>query len=67
MNKLEKEIIPLYYERNGRPYSKGWVNRMRASIALGAHFNTHRVIKEYADKAWNIERQPRWCVRENLD
>jgi len=47
--KLEEEIIPLYYENN-----KEWLRRMKYAITLGGYFNTHRCIREYREKAWNI-------------
>ena len=43
--KLENEIIPLYYQNK-----KEWINRMKQSITLGAYFNTQRVLKEYLNK-----------------
>jgi starch phosphorylase len=46
--KLEKKIIPLYYK--DRPK---WVGMMKRTIALNAsYFNTHRVVKEYCEKAY---------------
>jgi starch phosphorylase len=45
--KLEHQIIPLYYGNR-----KEWINRMKHAITLGSHFSTHRVIKEYLQKAW---------------
>lgn len=49
-NKLENEILPLYYENK-----KEWIHKMKNAITLGAYFNTHRCIKEYAEQAWNLE------------
>jgi starch phosphorylase len=46
-NKLQNEIIPLYYDNK-----KDWINRMKHAITLGAYFNTHRCIEEYKKKAW---------------
>ena len=46
-NKLENEIIPLYYNNK-----KDWILRMKHAITLGAFFNTHRAITEYRQKAW---------------
>lgn len=46
--KLEHEIIPLYYEN-----SSEWIQRMKYAITLGAYFNTHRVVEEYIQKAWD--------------
>ncbi len=52
---IEDEIVPLYYnDRNG------WVSRMKHAIKLGAYFNSHRMVYEYAAKAYQLERQPRW-------
>lgn len=47
-NKLQNEIIPLYYDNK-----KDWIHRMKHAITLGAYFNTHRCINEYRQKAWN--------------
>lgn len=46
---LEYEILPAYYATA----KDEWVERMKRSIALVAHFNTHRCIEEYLRKAWN--------------
>jgi starch phosphorylase len=45
--KLETEIIPMYYSHHTE-----WLNRMKHAIALGAHFNTHRVVSEYKRLGW---------------
>jgi starch phosphorylase len=52
---LEKEIIPMYYERNNE-----WIERMKKSIKLAAFFNSHRMVKQYATDAWQLEGQARW-------
>lgn len=50
-NKLEKTIIPLYYEDRD-----GWIRMMQRTIAQDAsYFNTHRVVKEYCEKAYDID------------
>lgn len=46
--KLETEIIPLYYD-----HRTDWINRMKAAISLGAHFNAHRAVLEYNSLTWN--------------
>ncbi len=53
---LEKEVVPLYYKKR-----QEWINRMRHAIALGSYFNTHRMVREYADKAYKLVEQPRWA------
>ncbi|MFQ5636432.1 MAG: alpha-glucan family phosphorylase [bacterium] len=48
--KLENVIIPLYFENRN-----AWIGMMKNTIALNAsYFNTHRMIKEYALKAYNV-------------
>ena len=45
---LESEIMPMFYPRRA-----DWIKRMQAAITLGAHFSTHRVVKDYLIKAWS--------------
>jgi len=44
-----KDVIDCYTNRKDE-----WAERMKHAIALGAHFNTHRCVKEYLNKMWNI-------------
>jgi starch phosphorylase len=47
-NKLESKVIPTYYSNR-----KQWISMMKHTIALNAsYFNTHRVVKEYCEKAY---------------
>ena len=47
-NKLDEKIIPLYYNDRHK-----WIEMMKSTIALNAsYFNTHRVVKEYCEKAY---------------
>ena len=49
--KLEQKVIPAYYNNHDK-----WVDMMRHTIALDASFfNTHRVVREYASKAYSID------------
>ncbi len=49
-SKLEKVIIPMYYEDR-----ENWIRMMKSTIALNApYFNTHRMIKEYAVRAYKV-------------
>ena len=46
---LEREIVPLFYERDAAGLPQGWIARMRASMgALPRVFNTDRMVGEYA-------------------
>ncbi len=50
-DKLENKVIPTYYKNHDK-----WVDMMRHTIALDASFfNTHRVVREYAAKAYSID------------
>jgi starch phosphorylase len=48
---LEREIIPLFYERNRNGLPREWVRRMKSAMAgLGALFSSHRMLLEYAEE-----------------
>jgi starch phosphorylase len=48
---LEKELIPLYYERDASGIPHHWVERMkRAFQSLGWRFNADRMVKDYAER-----------------
>ncbi|MCL2767493.1 MAG: alpha-glucan family phosphorylase [Synergistaceae bacterium] len=50
-NKLEKKIIPTYYNNREK-----WIEMMQYTIALNASFfNTARVVREYCEKAYNVD------------
>ncbi|MFN3742768.1 MAG: alpha-glucan family phosphorylase [Anaerolineales bacterium] len=45
---LENEIIPLYYERDGRDVPQEWLERVKESMrSIIPAFNTRRMVKEY--------------------
>ena len=54
-NKLEKEIIPLFYQNRDQ-----WEERMKYAIKLGAYFNTNRMMEEYALNSYYLEKQSLW-------
>ena len=48
-NILEKEVVPLFYQRGRDGIPMGWVAKMRAGLRhLVPIFNTHRMVQEYA-------------------
>lgn len=51
---LEQELIPEYMDHDQ------WIYRMKCAISLGAFFNTHRMVEEYAEKAYLLKKQPLW-------
>jgi starch phosphorylase len=45
--------VPTFYERGGDDLPRGWIGRMKASIAsVCPYFNTHRMVQEYATRAY---------------
>jgi starch phosphorylase len=48
---LEKEVIPLYYEKDANGIPHHWVDRMKHAIqSLGWRFNADRMVKDYAER-----------------
>lgn len=48
---LEKEVIPLYYERDTSGIPRHWVKRMKNGIrSLGWRFNADRMVKDYVER-----------------
>jgi glycogen phosphorylase len=45
---LERQLVPLYYDRGGGRYPRGWVARIKASIgSLGPKVMASRMVKDY--------------------
>jgi starch phosphorylase len=50
---LEEEIIPCFYERDGRGIPTAWIARMRTSMAeLTPQFSSNRMLREYVDRLY---------------
>jgi len=48
---LERDVVPAFYDRGPDGVPRRWIARMKASIAaLCPVFNTHRVLREYAER-----------------
>jgi len=48
---LEKEVVPEFYARDEHGIPRGWVARMRESMArLTPVFSTNRVVRQYTDE-----------------
>ncbi len=48
---LEREVIPEFYARDEQGIPRGWVGRMRESMArLTPQFSTNRSVAEYAER-----------------
>ena len=50
-NLLEKELIPLFYNRGADGLPRAWISKMKTSMReICPVFNTNRMVKEYAEK-----------------
>ncbi len=50
---LEDEIIPLYYERDPKEISHGWLKRVKESMkTIIPRFSTRRMVKEYVERLY---------------
>jgi glycogen phosphorylase len=50
---LEKEIAPLFYDRDKDDIPRRWIQRMKTSmIEICPQFNIHRMVRDYADKMY---------------
>ncbi len=48
---LENEILPLYYARNSKGYSEGWIRTVKNSIAqVAPHYTMKRQLDDYYSK-----------------
>ena len=53
---LENEIIPLYYDKNEKGYSEGWIRVIKNSIAtIAPHYTMKRQLDDYYEKFYNKE------------
>ena len=52
-NLLEKEIVPLFYDRGEDGLPRGWVAMMKTSIRkIAPVYNTHRMVKQYTERMY---------------
>lgn len=53
---LEQEILPLFYARNKKGYSEGWIRTIKNSIAqIAPHYTMKRQLDDYYAKFYNKE------------
>ena len=48
---LERQVVPIFYDRDDKGVPKGWVDRMRASMArLTPAYSADRALREYTER-----------------
>jgi len=57
-NLLEREIVPMFYERRADGLPRKWIERMKSSmVRLCPEFNMHRMVMQYADEYYLASHQ----------
>jgi len=57
---LEKEVVPLFYDRGSDHLPRGWIAKMKATMGqLAPVFNTNRMVKQYAEQSY-VPAARRW-------
>jgi starch phosphorylase len=50
---LERQILPLFYDRRGGRYPRGWVERVKASVrSLGPRVQASRMARDYVEEMY---------------
>jgi starch phosphorylase len=63
---LEKQVIPLYYDRDGYGYPEGWVKMSKASMkSLLPRFNAQRMVMDYVRDYYAPARKQRLVMMGN--
>ena len=53
---FEKEVMPLFYERDENGVPRRWMQRVKASIrSSGLHFTARRMVGDYASRVYRSE------------
>ena len=56
---LEKEVVPLFYDRTRKGLPAGWIKRMRSALVSITHqFSSARMCREYVDTIYR--KAPAW-------
>jgi starch phosphorylase len=64
---LEKDVIPLFYQRGSDGLPRAWISKMKSAIRdIGPYFNTHRMVQEYCERLYvpAVERFDRLSANE---
>lgn len=63
---LENKIIPIYYDRNEKGYSKEWMKIAKNSVKkLSPYFSTQRMLKEYYDLSYEPTGERKYLLEQD--
>jgi phosphorylase/glycogen(starch) synthase len=69
---LEEEVVPSYFERDSEGVPARWLERVQRCLgSVPMRFNTHRMVRDYYDKAYSLlaagndelTRNKRWKLK----
>ncbi len=50
---LESEVVPTFYDRDDAGLPRAWITMMKSAMITGlSEFSTHRMLKDYTEKAY---------------
>jgi glycogen phosphorylase len=50
---LSEEVVPTFYDRDGAPYSRRWLEMVRNSLrTIGPQFGARRMVRDYAERIY---------------
>jgi len=59
---LEKEVVPLFYDRGPDNLPRGWISKMKAAMSsLAPVYNTNRMVQQYAENYY-VHAAERWTA-----
>jgi len=52
---IEREVVPMFYDRDEAGIPRGWVQRVKASLkTIGSRFCATRMLDEYAGRVYGL-------------
>jgi glycogen phosphorylase len=65
---LEREVVPLFYDRGSDNLPAGWIDKMKAAMTgLTPTFNSHRMVQDYHTQCYeSIARRYSYLARDDM-
>jgi len=65
---LEREVVPLFYDRGSDNLPAGWIEKMKAAMGgLSPIFNSHRMVQDYQNQCYeSIAQRYTYLARDDM-
>jgi len=65
---LEREVVPLFYDRGSDNLPAGWIDKMKAAMTgLTPTFNSHRMVQDYQTQCYeSIAQRYSYLARDDM-